>query len=97
MQREYSALMENQTWTLTDLPSDKKLLNCKWIFKKKRDNTNEIYKARLVVKGCAQKKGIDFDETYSPVVRYSTIRYLLAMAANLNLRIDQMDAVTAFL
>jgi len=45
MQREYSALLENQTWNLTDLPLDKKPLNCKWILeKKKRDNTNEIYK-----------------------------------------------------
>ena len=78
---------------MTNLPSDRKPLNYKWVFKKKRDSTSEIYKARLVVKGCAQKKDIDFDETN---FRYDSIRYLLAMAANLNLRIDQMDAVIAF-
>jgi len=97
MQREYDALIQNQTWDLTDLPSDKKPLNCKWVFKRKGNGTNQIYKARLVVKGCAQRKDINFDETYSPVIRYNSIRYLFSLAVNLNLHIDQMDAITAFL
>lgn len=99
MLEEYDALMVNNTWTLTDLPTNRKAIDSKWIFKIKRDADGNVsrYKARLVVKGCAQRKGIDFEETFSPVVRYSSIRYLIALAAKFNLEIEQMDAVTAFL
>lgn len=99
MKEEYDALMENKTWYLTNLPANRKAIDSKWIFKTKRDADGNItrYKARLVVKGCAQRKGIDFEETFSPVVRYSSIRYLIALAAKFNLEIEQMDAVTAFL
>lgn len=74
-------------------------MDSKWVFKTKRDANGNIqkYKARLVIKGCAQKSGIDFTDTYAPVVRYSSIRFLISLACKLNLDIDQMDAVTAFL
>lgn len=55
------------------------------------------YKARLVVKGCSQRRGIDYEETFSPVVRYSSIRMLLALTAKYGLEVHQMDAVCAFL
>lgn len=55
------------------------------------------YKARLVAKGCSQKYGIDYLETYSPVVRYTSIRYLISLAVKNDMKIDQMDAVSAFL
>lgn len=99
MQEEYDALMENNTWVLTDLPANRKALNSRWIFKTKRNAAGDVtrYKARLVVKGCAQQKGVDFEETFSPVVRYSSIRYLIALAAKFDLEFEQMDAVTAFL
>lgn len=98
MQREYDSLLENKTWCLEDLPKNKKLINCKWVFKVKSDCDNNVhYKARLVVKGCSQRKGIDYEETYSPVVRYSSIRFLMSLAVEHNLEIDQMDAVSAFL
>lgn len=99
MKEEYSALLENKTWELVDYSADKKPLKCKWVFKVKKDASGRIvkHKARLVIKGCSQKKGIDYKETYSPVVRYTTIRYLLAIAAEYDLDIDQLDAVTAFL
>lgn len=69
------------------------------MFKSKRgpDGAIERYKARLVVKGCSQRPGLDYDEVYSPVVRYATIRYLMALAVKHDLDIDQMDVVTAFL
>ena len=99
MDQEYQSQMDNHTWILTKLPPGKKALNCKWVFRTKRDASGKIVKqkARLVAKGCAQRKGVNYDETFSPVVRYSSIRYLLALAAELDLDIDQMDAASAFL
>nr|AAO52668.1 putative gag-pol polyprotein [Aster yellows phytoplasma] len=99
MNQELSSQVQNNSWELTDLPPGRKALNSKWVFKTKRDADGNVicHKARLVVKGCAQRKGIDYDEVYSPVVRYSSVRYLLALAAEKDLQIDQMDAVSAFL
>lgn len=99
MEREYESLLENRTWSLVNLPPDRKPINCKWVFKTKCDSNGVVnqHKARLVVKGCAQRQGIDYEETFSPVVRYASIRFLISMAAKHNLQIDQMDAVTAFL
>jgi hypothetical protein len=99
MEEEICAHTENKTWTLCDVPENKKAIKCKWVFKAKlkSDGKIERYKARLVVKGCSQKSGIDYEETYSPVVRYTSIRLLVALAAKYNLDIDQMDVTTAFL
>ncbi|XP_046472611.1 uncharacterized protein [Neodiprion pinetum] len=99
MQEEYQSLIENDTWELTDLPPNRKPINSKWVFKTKTDDKGNVlrHKARLVIKGCAQKRGIDYEETFAPVVRYSSIRYLMALAAKHDLEIEQMDAVTAFL
>lgn len=96
---EYDSLLANNTWQLCDLPAGRKAIDCKWVYKVKRNATGAIerYKARLVIKGYSQVKGIDYDETYSPVARYASIRLLLAMSAKFNLIIQQMDAVTAFL
>lgn len=71
----------------------------KWVFKTKRNNENQIvrYKARLVAKGYTQRACIDYNETYAPVVRYSSIRFLIALAINKGVQIHQMDAVCAFL
>lgn len=99
MDSEYESLIENNTWELTDLPPDRKAINNKWVFKQKYDgNGSKIrYKARLVAKGCSQREGVDYKETFSPVIRYSSIRFLMALAVRYKLKIEQMDAVTAFL
>lgn len=99
MDEEYKSLMKNNTWILTKLPPEKKTIPCKWVFKTKEDENGNItkYKARLVIKGCAQRKGIDYEEVYSPVIRYTSLRYLLALATKYDLDMDQMDAVSAFL
>lgn len=96
---EYEALMANDTWTLTELPKGRKAIKCRWVFKTKHDASGNVdrHKARLVVKGFSQRKGEDYDETYSPVVRHSSLRYLFALSARYDLSMDQMDATTAFL
>lgn len=96
--KEFASLDKNQTWEIVSVPVDKRCLNSKWVFRTKKLASGELlYKARLVVKGCSQKKGIDFTDTYSPVIRYNSLRYLLALAAKHDFQIDQLDAVTALL
>ena len=99
MKNEIDSLMLNGTWVLTNLPPGEKPIKCKWVFKTKRDEYgNPVkFKARLVSKGFSQREGIDFNETFAPVVRYDSIRYLLALAVKYEMHIHQMDAVSAYL
>ena len=96
---EYNSLIENKTWKLVELPPGRKAIGCKWVFKLKHDVDGRVerFKARLVAKGYAQKYGIDYDEIFSPVVRFSSIRFLLAFAVQHDFLIHQMDVETAFL
>ena len=96
---EYHSLLENNTWELVPLPSGRQPIGSKWLFKVKHtsDGTVERFKARLVAKGYAQTPSIDYGETFSPVVKFQSIRVLLALAAQYGLVLHQMDVVTAFL
>jgi hypothetical protein len=96
---EYESLIENETWDLVELPEGRTPIGSKWVFKVKYDSEGgvERFKGRLVAKGFAQKYGVDYQDTYAPVVRFSTIRTLLAFAIQHNMTIHQMDVVTAFL
>ena len=96
---EYKALMENDTWDLVELPEGRQAVGSKWVFKVKHDSCGRIerFKGRLVAKGYSQKYGIDFEETFAPVVRFSSVRALLAFGVSNNMIIHQMDVVTAFL
>nr|GFC71639.1 putative reverse transcriptase, RNA-dependent DNA polymerase, Gag-polypeptide of LTR copia-type [Tanacetum cinerariifolium] len=87
MRAEIKALNENQTWIIVDLPANRKAIGNKWLYKIKYRSSGDIdrYTARLVVKGFNQKEGIDFDETFSPVVKMSTIRCAIALSVTNNL------------
>ena len=82
-----------------DLLAGYKLLSSKWVFKRKRkvDGSIDKYKARLVIKGYRQTKGLDYFDTYSPMTRLNSIRTVLAIVALRNLEIHQMDVKTTFL
>ena len=83
MKSEIESMHVNQVWNLVDPPDGVKAIECKWVFKKKTDvdGNVHIYKARLVTKGFRQIQGVDYDETFSPVVMLKSIRIVLAIAA----------------
>ena len=91
--------MENETWELVELPENREAIGYKWVFKVKHtsDGKVEHFKGRLVAQGYAQKHGIDYDETFSPVVQFASIQALITFAVQNNMLIHQMDIVTAFL
>ncbi|KAE8694358.1 hypothetical protein F3Y22_tig00110783pilonHSYRG00068 [Hibiscus syriacus] len=99
MQEEIEALHKNNTWDLVPLPQGRKPIDNKWVFKIKRNGDDQVerYHARLVVKGYAQKEGIDFNEIFSHVVRLTTVRVVLTMCATLNLHLEKLEVKTAFL
>ena len=91
--------MENKTWELVALPSGKNVVGSKWVFKVKRnaDGSIEKFKARLVAQGYSQAAGVDFQEVFSPVIRNTSMRSLLALANSLDWEVHQMDVKSAFL
>jgi hypothetical protein len=98
-QSERDSLQRNETWELVPLPRGRKAIKNKWVYKIKYDSEGKVerFKARMVVKGFSQVEGIDYHETFAPVARMSSIRLLLAIAAQLDLDIHQLDVNTAFL
>jgi hypothetical protein len=102
IQCEYDSLMKHGTWTLVPRPINVNVIACKWVLKTKMIKNNAgldalKYKSRLVAKGYSQIHGIDYEETFAPVVKFTSIRILLALVAHFDLELHQMDVVTAIL
>jgi hypothetical protein len=99
MKEEYNALLENKTWHLVPPNRSKNLIDCKWVYriKKKADGSIDRYKARLVAKGFKQRYGIDYEDTFSPVVKIATIRIVLSLSVSCGWSLRQLDVKNAFL
>ncbi|GJR09098.1 putative RNA-directed DNA polymerase [Tanacetum coccineum] len=99
MEDEMNSLHENNTFELVKLLKGKRALKNKWVYKLKtgEHTSRPRYNARLVVKGFSQKRGIDFDEIFSLIVKMGSIRVVLGLAASLDLEVEQMDIKTTFL
>jgi hypothetical protein len=99
MADEYKALFDNGTWRLVPRPPGANVVMGKWIFKHKfhSDGSLARHKARWVVRGFSQRHGIDYDETFSPIVKPATIRVVLSLAASRSWPIHQLDVKNAFL
>ncbi|KAA0050371.1 Retrovirus-related Pol polyprotein from transposon TNT 1-94 [Cucumis melo var. makuwa] len=98
-QRKNDTIEKNGTWKMVDLSEEKNAIGLKWVYKTKfaTYGSLEKHKARLVAKGYAQQHGIDFEEIFSPVARFETVRIVLALAAQQQWSIYQFDVKSAFL
>ena len=99
LDNEYSSLMEHKTWDLIKSPEGRNIIDSKWVFKVKTNADSKIkrHKASLIARGFTQTAGVDFEEAFSPVVKYTSIRTLSAIVNQLDLELHQMDVSTAFI
>ena len=99
MEQEMKSIYSNDVWDLVELPEGRQPVGSKWVFKMKlhADGSIDRFKARLVAQGFAQRHGYDYDETFSPVIRFKSLRSLFALAAQQGLKAHQMDVTAAFL
>jgi hypothetical protein len=99
MQEEYDAFLKNKTWTLCPRPPQQNLIQNKWVYKIKRkpDGFINHFEARLIAKGFDQRSGIDYTETFNPVIKPTTIRLVLALVVQFDWKVKQLDVSNAFL
>jgi hypothetical protein len=93
MLEEYRSILKNNVWDIMLRPKDKSVISSKWIYKIKHaaDGSVENFKAIFVARGFTQKEGIDYEETFSPVAKYTSIRTIIALASVLGWKLHQMD------
>lgn len=99
MVEEYDSIMQNEVWEVVLRPEGKSMVTSRWIYKVKyaTDGSIEKHEARFVAWGFSQVEGIDYDETFTLVARYTSIRTVMAIVAEMGWRIHQMDVKTTFL
>jgi hypothetical protein len=99
MTEEYQSIIKNDVWEIVPRPKSKDMVSSKWLFKIKHatEGSIEKYKARFSAWGFSQKEDIDYEETFSPVARYTSIRTIIALAAKMKWKLHQMDVNTTFL
>jgi len=100
MYEEISSLQKNDTWVLVEKPKGARVVICKWIFKLKEEIPGiekARFKARLVVRGFTQRERVDYNDVFSPVIKHSSIRMILALVVQNNLELEQLDVRTTFL
>ena len=94
---ELKSITDNGTWEIVDVPRGRTRVKCRWVFTVKRGANGKVvwYKARLVAKGFTQQYVIDYLESFAPVVKLSSLRIILALAAARDYQIDQTDIQSA--
>eukprot|EP00253_Pinus_taeda_P001506 PITA_01506 len=99
MQEEYSSIMKNDVWEVVPRPEGKSVVTSRWLYKVKHvaDGSIEKFKARFVARGFSQLEGVDYEETFTPVARYTSIRSIISLTAEMGWKIHQMDVKSAFL
>ena len=93
MKDEMDTMTSNRVWDLVELPDGVKAIECRWVFKTKKDSQDNIerYKARLAANGFSQKEGIDYRETFSPVSKKYFLQVVMALVAHFDFELHQMD------
>ena len=99
MVEEYNSIVRNDVWDVVLRPMGKSVVTSRWLYKTKivADGSIEKYKARFVARGFSQIEGVDYDETFAPIARYTSIRSIIAIEIEMGWRIHQMDVKTTFL
>jgi ATP-binding cassette subfamily B (MDR/TAP) protein 1 len=99
MESEMNSIQENETWDLVKLPRNRKALPCKWVYRLKQVSysSSPKYKVRIIAKGFRHEYGVDFNEVFSPVVKMTTLRFLLGEVALEDFELLKLDVKTAFL
>jgi hypothetical protein len=99
MMEEYNSIMKNDVWEIVPRPEGKSVVTSRWLYKLKyvADGSIETYKARFVARGFSQVEGVDYDETFAPVARYTLIRSMISIAVEMGWKIHRMDVKIAFL
>ncbi len=97
--KEVNSLIKHDVFEECELPPGKKAIGCRWLFTKKYNKDGEVerYKGRLIAKGFTQQEGVDYTDTFAPVMKYKTLRIILTLVQQFNLEIKQFDVETAFL